>query len=99
LENEIYPSSSVVAQQTEEGLCLLHITHGKVHVLNSTAAFLWKCLDEHFQDSKEGLTRKTLAEKLCSQYEIAYEMALSDVNAFIEEAISNSIVSLSSHNA
>ncbi len=46
--------------------------------LNETGVLLWKKLED-------GATRNELAETLVSEYEVAFDEALGDVDAFVDK--------------
>lgn len=45
-----------------------------VYTFNESAAFLWNTASQH------GIDPAALAARLCEEYDVAYEIALSDVN-------------------
>lgn len=46
--------------------------------LNETGAFIFKAIGQ-------GLTREDIAKKLCEEYEVSPEQAMSDIQRFIEQ--------------
>lgn len=85
----LIPSHHIISQQTKEGICLLHTIRGQCHILNSVAAFIWQYLDARKQDN---ITPEELANEVTANYGVSYETALSDVKAFINEAIEAGII-------
>jgi len=53
--------------------------------VNETGAFLWKCLEED-------TSVEELAKKLCSEYEIDMETALTDVKDFTDTLIAKKVL-------
>ena len=89
---KVLSSPEIITQPSENGLCLLHAVRGECHILNNAAAFLWETLEEHSQQSKDGLTPEELAEKLSERYNISPDNALTDVETFLSDAISLGII-------
>ena len=82
----------MIAQKTRTGLCLLHTIRGECHVLNAVAAFVWNCLETHFQKTDEGMTSEILAKQVGVEYEVSHAAALSDVTVFIGEAMAAGVI-------
>lgn len=52
---------------------------GRLLCLNETAAFLWETAGEG------EFSVESLAEKLCGEYDVSYDQAVSDVKAIVEQ--------------
>lgn len=52
---------------------------GRLLCLNETAAFLWEAA------TAGEFTIESLAEKLCQEYEVSLDQAISDVTAIVEQ--------------
>lgn len=53
----------------------------KVYTMNATCASLWSKITE--QDLE--VTSETLADLLCEEYDVAYDLALKDVSVLIDK--------------
>ncbi len=81
-------SPNIIVQQTKDGLCILHVSRGECHILNSSAAFIIECIEK----SEDGITSEDLAQIVSEEYGISYDNALSDVNVFLSEAQENDFI-------
>ncbi len=78
-------SSNIAETDFDAATILLHIESGKYYNFNETSSDLWKWL-------QETTTAEKLARMLMEKYDCAYEQALTDVLAFLNEAISQGLV-------
>ena len=70
----------VCGEQVIMGEGIGALDFGRLLCLNETAAFLWQKATEQGDFSIE-----SLADKLCEEYDVTREQAITDVNAIIDE--------------
>ena len=68
--------SDLAIEDADGELIILDKVAGKVHQLNSSASFVWKCLGD-------GLATDEIAVMLSEAFDVEPESALSDVRAAI----------------
>ncbi|MBO5870579.1 MAG: PqqD family protein [Clostridia bacterium] len=54
------------------------LSFNKMITLNESGALIWNAL-------ADGLSAEEAAKRITSEYEVSYEVALNDVNSFIEK--------------
>jgi len=62
------------------------VNFSKLIVLNETGTFIWKSVQD------QEFTPETLADLLCSEYEVEHEIALKDAQAFCNKLAENGVV-------
>ena len=70
------PRTDLAIENVDGELIVLDKAAGKVHQLNSSASFVWKCLGD-------GLATDEIAVMLSEAFDVEPESALSDVRAAI----------------
>ena len=70
----------VCGEQVIMGEGIGALDFGRLLCLNETAAFLWQKATEQGDFSIE-----SLADKLCEEYDVTREQAITDVNAIVNE--------------
>ena len=70
----------VCGEQVIMGEGIGALDFGRLLCLNETAAFLWQKATEQGDFSIESLT-----DKLCEEYDVAREQAITDVNTIVDE--------------
>ncbi len=70
----------VCGEQVIMGEGIGALDFGRLLCLNETAAFLWQKATEQGDFSIE-----SLADKLCEEYDVTREQAITDVNAIVDE--------------
>lgn len=77
----------VCGEQVIMGEGLGALDFGNLLCLNETAAFLWKEASEAGE-----FTQETLAEKLCQEYDVSKEQALTDVTEIVNQWVKVGVV-------
>ncbi|GAB4530481.1 MAG: hypothetical protein Fur0018_17800 [Anaerolineales bacterium] len=81
------PHPQVILQESGEEAVLILPAQGKVKVLNSTGAFIWKKLDGTH-------TLEEIAQALSQEYEVSPAEALQDVLAFTATLLERGLVTV-----
>lgn len=79
------PRPDLAVENTDDELIVLDKKAGKVHQLNSSATFVWKCLDD-------GLVIDEIVLKLSETFDVEPEAAMSDVDAVLSQLKSLGLV-------
>lgn len=72
------PRSDLAVENADGELIVLDKVAGKVHQLNSSASFVWNCLDD-------GVAVSDIAQMLAEECDIERQTALEDVEKVIAQ--------------